>query len=139
MGFCKLEISDTRGYVGGIYYLGGYQQAVFLRIEENFFSPEYEEEGETDVYGNFIAYYQMIKYRYSFTTYCNQYLAEALVTLKVHDSVQITLSNGLWGNMKDIEVSVEEVEIGCLAAVTVTFCIWNNDIIKTGGCNFGSS
>ena len=130
MSFCKLTYYNTQN-LGGIYYEGGFQQILYLRITEEFPSFELEEEGEQNVKGIFIPYYQLVKYRYKFHTYCHVYLAEALMLLRIHDTVEIITSKGLWGQMKDIEVTAEEIELGCLAKVTITFGIMSNDVVKS--------
>ena len=131
MSYCKLTYYNAAN-LGGIYYEGGFQQMIYLRITEEFPKFELEEEGEENVKGIFIPTYQLVKYRYSFITYCHVYLAEALMLLRLHDTVEIVTSKGLWGQMKDIIVETpDELEVGCLAMVRVSFGIVNNDVIKS--------
>lgn len=130
MSYCKLTYYNNAN-LGGIYYEGVFQQILYLRITEVFPSFDLEEEGEENIKGIFIPTYQLVKYRYSFYTYGHVYLAEALMLLRLHDTVEIVTSKGLWGKMKDIEVSVEEIELSCLAKITVTFGIDKNDVIKS--------
>ena len=130
MSYCKLTYYNAAN-LGGIYYEGGFQQMLYLRIDEGYPSFELEEEGEENVKGIFIPTYQLVKYRYKLTTHCHVYLAEALMLLRLHDTVEIVTSKGLWGQMKDIVVTPEETDIGCLMKVTIEFGISNNDVIKS--------
>lgn len=130
MSYCKLTFYNAAN-LGGIYYEGGFQQMLYLRIDEGYPIFELEEEGEENVKGIFIPTYQLVKYRYKIVLHCHVYLAEALMLLRLHDTVEIITSKGLWGQMKDIVVTPEEEDIGCLMKVTIEFGILNNDVIKS--------
>ena len=133
MDYIKLKYNngDT---LGGIYYAAGnssFFQILYLRADEITPITVLEEEGELDVKGNFEPTFQLLKYRYSVVVHAIQPVMESLAQLRLHDHVEIVWKNDVWGIMKDIDVSIEPEDFGCLSKVTIEFGIKDNDIIKS--------
>ena len=131
-----IEYSNSVDF-GDILYHNGFENRVYLNADVSKPTYELEEEGTEDADGEFSPTFQKWAKKYSIQFYAQEFLADALTLMTLHDQVYVTLKNGENSQVLDIDVEpVWDNNIECWAEVTMTFV---TDYIIRKNCdeNFG--
>jgi hypothetical protein len=122
--------------LGGVYYIGGYENILF--IDSVVCKPEYEntEDGYNNDQQVFIKEYHALKKVYKFEAIAPEYIANTLSFMAQHDDIKISWTNGLYqSQIRNVQVSVnwEDQFNDCMATIEVSF-EQDDQIVNTACC-----
>jgi hypothetical protein len=120
-----------------IYYEGGYQNRIWLKVDIQ--KPNYpiQRETEEDSVGEEHNVFLKWEKQYAFTMYCTEPLADALSAITMHDDVWVTFANGYSAKCKDFLCNVSwESAVGGVAKCEVLFITksYNINGASAAGC-----
>ena len=129
MSLIKIEYNNNTDF-GDIFYQKGFTNRVYLDADVT--KPEYpiEEEGITNGDGEFVPSHQRWSKLHMIECYGQEYLADALSLMELHDNIWITLKNGETSLVSDVEVEVDwQDTVQCWAKISIKFNV--DKVIKT--------
>lgn len=130
--YLKIEYSASSD-LNPISYKDGWKQEIYLDSFIYKSEPEIEEDGEKDGVNNTIPNFQKLTLKYNFVAFVPDYLKIALVSLQIHNKINITSNNNLRsGFVNDCEVTFTDEAGGFISEVSVKFIQY---IITKNACD----
>jgi len=130
--YLKIEFCSNSD-LNPISYKDEWKQIIYLDTFIYKSEPDVEEDGSKDGVNNTIPNFQKLTLRYNFAVLVPDYLKIALVSLQIHDKINIVSNNSIRsGLIDDCEVTFQDEAGGLISEVSVKFIQY---IITKNACN----
>lgn len=129
--FVKIVFSDETD-VFPLRYRNDFKQVLYLDTFIHQSEPEIEEETEEDGFGNQITVFQKMIIRQRIAVVVPDFLKIAILTLQMHDNVEIFEKNKRSGKIDRIKVSSAIEDFGALSSLDLLF---ESDVLLKTNCN----
>ena len=115
-----------------IIYRNNFRQYIFLDTFVSSFTPEVEEEAEKDGENTAIPTFQKMTMKYRVFDYVPNFVKIALVSMQMHDFVNLTTNDYRSGSLKKLLINVTADENGFMDAVEIVF---DDEMLVKTHCN----
>lgn len=133
MKYLKIKYRNSCDIGGTIFQVAGFWYVVYLPVDVGKAMFEYTEEGREDGDKNFIPDFRKLQKVYEFNTVVSDFQLDALASIALHDTIEITLRNGDVGRAYNFKLTQNGWnDNGSEVNITVTFTIRYD--LATGCC-----